>query len=67
MTPSAVKENLPCPFCGGRCDPEGWGGCDEPGQPMKHGPACDDCGATAEDLETWNTRVPLKDGGASER
>lgn len=42
----------PCPFCGSQdVDPEGWlsnGG--------KKGPACDDCGGSADSVERWNTR-----------
>ena len=44
-----------CPFCGGKADPEGWmSGGDEPRQ----GPACDDCGATADSAAAWNRRAP---------
>ncbi len=48
------KELLPCPFCGGKANPDGWranGGAS--------GPACDQCGATAWSVYTWNSRVPL--------
>lgn len=61
---------VPCPHCGSKdVDPEGWGsgGCQCPdadahavmGEECKRrtGPACDDCGATAESVEIWNTRV----------
>ncbi|EQM95298.1 hypothetical protein OFAG_02129 [Oxalobacter formigenes HOxBLS] len=47
-------ELLPCPFCGGRANPDGWranGGAS--------GPSCDQCGATAWSAYTWNSRVPL--------
>jgi hypothetical protein len=61
-----------CPFCGSPdIDPEGWssGGCQCPdaaahevmGQQcnVRRGPACDDCGALAETVERWNTRVAI--------
>jgi hypothetical protein len=42
---------LPCPFCGSaNIDPEGWA------SQIAKGPACDDCGATAETVDVWNTR-----------
>ena len=48
----AVVERLaPCPFCGGKADPEGWksaGGT---------GPECEDCGATAASDVDWNHRL----------
>ncbi|MDI6405001.1 DUF551 domain-containing protein [Cronobacter malonaticus] len=47
--------NLPCPFCGGRCDPNGWMGRYDDGVPMC-GPECEDCGATANSIEEWNRR-----------
>lgn len=50
--PEPATEALPCPFCGGECDPEGWASDDG-----KRGPECDDCGVTAPDLKTWNTRA----------
>jgi hypothetical protein len=55
--------NLPCPFCGGKCDPTGWMGCGEPGTPMRQGPECEGCGATTETLEVWNTRTPVTANG----
>ena len=45
---------LPCPFCGGKCVPDGWRT-----QGGATGPACDNCGATTWSVDTWNTRVPL--------
>ncbi|EOL8993743.1 hypothetical protein ACM913_004010 [Cronobacter sakazakii] len=48
--------NLPCPFCGGRCDPNGWMGSYDDGVPMC-GPECEDCGATANSIEEWNRRT----------
>lgn len=45
---------LPCPFCGGRCIPDGW-----QTQSGASGPACDNCGATTWSVDTWNTRVAL--------
>lgn len=44
-------QNQPCPFCGGKCDPEGW----LRGDGVR-GPECEDCGATAASIEEWNTR-----------
>ena len=47
---------LPCPFCRGKCDPDGWrthGGAT--------GPACVDCGATTWSVETWNTRFEVSE------
>lgn len=41
---------LPCPFCGGECDPDGWSSTE------RTGPACDQCGATADTTNMWNTR-----------
>jgi hypothetical protein len=42
---------LLCPFCQSKnIDPTGWASTD------RSGPACDDCGATAETVEIWNTR-----------
>ena len=43
---------LPCPFCGGEADPVGW-----IANNGIAGPACDDCGATAENIEAWNRRA----------
>lgn len=43
--------NLRCPHCGGPADPAGWINFEG-----KRGPECEDCGATAPDLETWNKR-----------
>ncbi|ELQ6225967.1 hypothetical protein R2308_002956 [Cronobacter turicensis] len=44
-------ENLPCPFCGGACDPAGWL------IEQTSGPECENCGATAENIEAWNRRT----------
>ena len=56
----------PCPFCGGKADPEGWASmdCD---RVIRTGPACDDCGASADSVEQWNTRAltPLPDDVAA--
>lgn len=47
-----MSELLPCPFCAStRIDAEGWM-CND----GRKGPACDDCGASAESVETWNSR-----------
>lgn len=43
---------LPCPFCGGNADPTGWL-CND----GRRGPECEDCGATAESTEAWNSRA----------
>lgn len=43
---------LPCPFCGGVCDPEGWMGNDG-----ELGPECETCGSTAMSINAWNNRV----------
>jgi len=50
--------NLPCPFCGGVCDPNGWYGENTDGT-EKHGPECETCGACAETIAQWNTRTLL--------
>ncbi|EPD3811085.1 DUF551 domain-containing protein [Cronobacter dublinensis] len=55
--------NLPCPFCGGRCDPNGWMGSYDDGVPMC-GPECEDCGATASSIEEWNRRSTALAGKA---
>lgn len=44
-----ITENKPCPFCGGKVDPEGWL-CND----GRTGPACDDCGASAPSMDMWN-------------
>lgn len=45
---------LPCPFCAStNIDPTGWASTE------REGPACDDCSATADTVERWNTRPPL--------
>lgn len=44
-------ENLPCPFCGGACDPAGWL------SEQARGPECESCGATAENIDAWNRRT----------
>lgn len=44
---------LPCPFCGGEADPEGWLARDG-----ERGPECRNCGATASSIEAWNERFP---------
>jgi hypothetical protein len=42
---------LPCPFCNSvNIDPEGWASTE------RAGPACDNCGGTANTIELWNTR-----------
>ncbi|ELY2905149.1 hypothetical protein SMC68_003789 [Cronobacter sakazakii] len=55
--------NLSCPFCGGRCDPNGWMGSYDDGVPMC-GPECEDCGATANSIEEWNRRSTALAGKA---
>lgn len=55
--------NLPCPFCGGRCDPNGWMGSYDDGVPVC-GPECEGCGATANSIEDWNRRSTALAGKA---
>lgn len=46
----------PCPFCGSpNVDPEGWAALDAQNV-QTSGPACDDCGASAQSVERWNAR-----------
>jgi hypothetical protein len=46
---SPFKPMLSCPFCGGaNIDPEGWASTD------RKGPACDDCGGSADTVALWN-------------
>ncbi|AIP62708.1 Lar family restriction alleviation protein [Burkholderia thailandensis] len=53
----------PCPFCGSEnVDPKGWLANDG-----RSGPACDDCGATAESVEGWNRRAQPEPPAADER
>jgi hypothetical protein len=49
-------EVLPCPFCGGRCNPDGW-----MTQSGASGPSCEECGATAYNESAWNRRTAPKD------
>jgi len=56
MEEAEIADLLPCPFCGGACDPEGWASSTDGGETLRHGPACDDCGGSADTLEIWNTR-----------
>lgn len=51
-----MSDLIACPFCGSdKIDPEGWS--DGEG---KAGPACDECGATAESAEAWNRRTDIR-------
>ncbi len=54
----------PCPFCGSEnVDPKGWLANDG-----RSGPACDECGATAESVDGWNRRATAPSpGGHCER
>ncbi|WP_186194435.1 Lar family restriction alleviation protein [Burkholderia gladioli] len=53
----------PCPFCGSdSVDPKGWAGNDG-----RTGPACDECGATAETIAGWNRRAAVSPATADER
>lgn len=51
-----ITNALPCPFCGGKCDPAGWLRV-SPGDTAEDGPQCEDCGATADSIAAWNRRV----------
>lgn len=59
MSEEKMREALPCPFCGGQVDPDGW--LDGNG---KRGPECDECGATAESMDVWNSRAALQESEA---
>lgn len=49
---------LPCPFCGcADIDPTGWASTD------REGPACNECSASADTVERWNTRPRAALGG----
>lgn len=65
MMAEAVKaeiELLTCPFCGSpNIDPEGWVSINQDGTQKKSGPACDECGGSAESVERWNTRWNVVD------
>ncbi|AIR90479.1 hypothetical protein [Pseudomonas cremoricolorata] len=52
---SSNTENVRCPFCGGKVDPEGW--LNGAGQ---RGPECEGCGATAPSLALWNAAQSAK-------
>lgn len=59
----AVSDDLEalkaCPLCGsGEVDPEGWASHNPETGVNRTGPACDDCGASADSIEQWNRRVP---------
>lgn len=55
--PPVLEELKPCPFCGSsNVDPEGWAALGT--RSTRHGPACDDCGASAESVAAWNRRAP---------
>lgn len=58
-SPAPIDEKLlPCPFCASKnIDREGWMG-GQTTEERRVGPACDDCGATAETIARWNTRFP---------
>lgn len=45
-------ELLPCPFCGGKCNPDGW-----VTMSGASGPSCTQCGATAHNGDAWNRRA----------
>lgn len=54
MTDMKLK---PCPFCGStNVDPEGWSGLNVDDHTPRKGPACDDCNASADSVDQWNTR-----------
>jgi hypothetical protein len=56
----ADERALPCPFCGGKCDPEGWFG-----DAVTRGPECETCGATANSMEWWNRRSSTQPAATS--
>lgn len=63
-----MADLLPCPFCGSTdVDPEGWATLPEYAKTPEErsGPACDECGASAQTTKIWNTRsgfsLDLKD------
>ncbi|HAR38609.1 MAG TPA: hypothetical protein DCS09_08600 [Porphyromonadaceae bacterium] len=50
-----MEQLLPCPFCNSLdVDKDGWKANDG-----RTGPACNDCNATADSVEIWNTRQSL--------
>jgi len=58
MTSTPKADLLPCPFCGStNIDPEGWVAQNPDGSDRQTGPACDDCVASAQSVEQWNTRA----------
>ena len=49
------KELKNCPFCGSTdIDPEGWMNGEG-----KKGPVCNNCGASADSIDWWNTRASV--------
>jgi len=57
---SEVKLKM-CPFCkSADIDPEGWMSSDQEGGNIRQGPACNNCGASADTVDLWNTR-PTED------
>lgn len=57
-----------CPFCGSiNIDPEGWTSLAEfeGTKDYRSGPACDDCGASAQSIDEWNKRTIHVDEGAA--
>lgn len=50
--------NLPCPFCGGKCDETEWRGT-SPDIGSIFGPGCEECGATARNIAEWNHRAAM--------
>jgi hypothetical protein len=51
---SMQSGHRPCPFCGGKVDPDGWMGWHKGAETT--GPECEGCGATAPTIEMWDTR-----------
>jgi len=59
MNDRQVEALAGCPFCGSmKIDPEGWTSLEQykGTEQWRSGPSCEECGASAETVEKWNTR-----------